>query len=94
MTKICKICGKEFIANPKNKIYCSKPCAKEGQNNCRREWVRKHPEQNRIINERYLNNRVKKIAIKPSGDLYAQCIKAGYGYNYGDFMTDRYFGRV
>ena len=39
--KTCKLCGKEFVAKTKNRIYCSEQCAIKVRNQKASDWRKK-----------------------------------------------------
>lgn len=79
MRRECIICGKEFDAATIATKICSPECAEVNK----RQWFARY--------------RAERKAKKARGDLtetMRKCHDAGFGYNYGDYKTAIYAGKI
>lgn len=53
MTKICKMCGREFEAERSNAVYCSLVCREAGRKVSRNNWNRANKDYYRQYAEKH-----------------------------------------
>lgn len=88
--RTCMVCGKLF--HPSNSV--AKLCSDECKKIRRAEQCKKWYQANCSSEREKARRRYYKTKKSGRLTLEEQCRVAGYGHNYGQFMTDRYFGRV
>ena len=97
--KICIQCGATFEPVYANTKLCSDKCRNERNRQKLAKWRNDHREEEKI-RKRLAYEASKRVAapiVRAKHTLdtsIAECRALGYGYNYGQYMTDKHFGRL
>lgn len=88
MTKICKICGREFTPNTRNQICCSKECSIiNNRNGCMERTMARNEELRENTNYKK-GKRKKKKDVKSIEEI--QRLARESGMTYGKYVEMQY----